>query len=212
MFSLPELPYAYDALAPILSAETLHVHHDRHHAAYVKKTNALVEAAGLTGRPLEAVVAEAAGRGDKALFNNAAQAWNHAFLWRSMTGERPTLSGALKDAVGEAFGGLPGLAEAFVKAGLEQFGSGWVWLAATEDGLKLLSTHDADNPLTRPGVVPLATCDVWEHAYYLDHKNDREGFLKRWIAELVDWTFAERQFAAAQGQGAAFAYPAPMAS
>jgi Fe-Mn family superoxide dismutase len=212
MFSLPDLPYAYDALAPILSADTLHVHHDKHHAAYVKKTNALAEAAGLAGRTLEQVIAEAAKIEQKGLFNNAAQAWNHAFFWRSMTAEQPTLSGALKDAVGEAFGGLPAFQEAFVKAGVDHFGSGWVWLVAAEDGVKIISTHDADNPLTRSGLTPLIVCDVWEHAYYLDHKNDREGFLKRWVAELVDWSFAEKQFVAAKDAGSAYAYPAPMAS
>jgi Fe-Mn family superoxide dismutase len=207
MFSLPDLPYAYDSLAPILSADTMHTHHDKHHAAYVKKTNELAEKAGLSSPSLEAVVAEAKSRGDTVLFNNAAQAWNHAFFWRSMTPSRSAPSDALRDAIEQAFGDLNKFGEAFVKEGVAHFGSGWVWLAAVDGGLKLFTTHDADDTLTRPGLTPLIVCDLWEHAYYLDYKNDREGFLKRWFAELADWSFAERQLIAARGAGEVFAYP-----
>jgi Fe-Mn family superoxide dismutase len=212
MFSLPGLPYPYDALAPVISADTLHFHHDKHHASYVKKANALAETAGLSGQTLEAVILEARASADTPLFNNAAQAWNHALFWRSMSPKTAPPTGALKNAIEAAFGGLSALGEAFVKAGVDQFGSGWVWLAVNGGGLKLLSTHDADSALIHPGLTPLLVCDVWEHAYYLDHQNDREGFLKRWFAELADWSFAEAQLAAARGEGQAFAYPAPMAS
>lgn len=207
MFNLPDLPYAYDSLAPVLSADTLHFHHDKHHAAYVKKTNALAEKAGIAALSLEAVVAEARTRGDTALFNNAAQAWNHAFFWRSMTPDRVAPSDGLRDVIDRAFGGLNPLGEAFVKEGAAHFGSGWVWLAAADGGLKLFTTHDADDTLARPGLTPLIVCDLWEHAYYLDYKNDREGYLKRWFAELADWSFAERQLAAARGAGKGFVFP-----
>jgi Fe-Mn family superoxide dismutase len=212
MFSLPERPYDYSALAPTLSIDTMLTHHDKHHAAYVNKTNELVKKSGLTGEPLETVILWAHAKGETPLFNNAAQAWNHAFFWRSMAPHATSPTGDLRDALGEAFGGLDPLGETFVKEGVGHFGSGWLWLVAGTDGLKLLATHDADNTLTHPGLTPLLVCDLWEHAYYLDYENERDTFLQHWFAELADWSFAERQFAAARGQGAAFAYPAPTAS
>jgi Fe-Mn family superoxide dismutase len=211
MFILPDLPYGYEALAPLMSSETLHFHHDKHHAAYVKKTNTLAREAKLAGKTLEGVIRGAHERGEKSLFNNAAQAWNHAFFWRSMSPDKSAPGGELADAIGEAFGDLDTLGAAFVKAGVEQFGSGWVWLAADDKGLKVLSTHDAENPLTQQGLTPLIVCDLWEHAYYLDHQNEREAFLTGWFETLADWSFATQQLAAARGHGVEFTYPAPMA-
>jgi Fe-Mn family superoxide dismutase len=211
MYTLPELPYAYDALQPAMSEDTLRFHHDKHHKAYVDKTNQLAPKAGLDGRPLEEVVREARRRGDNPLFNNAAQAWNHAFFWQCMTPDRAAPAGAIAQAISQAFGGLDGLKKAFVEEGVGHFGSGWVWLVTGSEGLKVISTHDADDTLVREGLYPLITCDLWEHAYYLDFQNDRPGFLSRWFDETANWAFAESQLAASNGQGEGFRYPAPTA-
>jgi Fe-Mn family superoxide dismutase len=212
MFILPKLPYAYAALEPTLSAETLHTHHDKHHRAYVEKTNELAREAGLDGRTLEEVVREAHRKGETKLFHNAAQAWNHAFFWPCMTprgaGRRPAPpSAALKAAIERSFGGLSAFNDAFVTEGADHFGSGWVWLVTGSQGLSVISTHDADSTLIRDGLFPLLVCDLWEHAYYLDYKNDRKAFLERWLDEAVDWDFADRQLAASNGQGDGFRYP-----
>ncbi len=210
MFILPKLPYAYSALEPILSADTLHTHHDKHHRAYVEKTNELAAKAGLEGRTLEEVVREAHAKDDRKLFNNAAQAWNHAFFWESMTPVGAAPSDALVSAISKSFGGLAALKTAFVAEGAEHFGSGWVWLVTGSEGLKVISTHDADDTLIRDGLYPLLVCDLWEHAYYLDHKNDRKGFLTRWIGEIASWDFAKRQLAASEGAAEGFRYAAPV--
>jgi Fe-Mn family superoxide dismutase len=211
MFVLPKLPYDYDALEPTLSADTLRTHHDKHHKAYVDKTNALAAQAGLAGRTLEDVVREASRRGDKKLFNNAAQAWNHAFFWLCMTPQAAAPPGALRSAIEKAFGGFEAFKDAFVEEGANHFGSGWAWLVTSSEGLKVISTHDADDTLVKDGLFPLLVCDLWEHAYYLDYKNDRKGFLKAWLDEAANWAFAERQRAASEGQGDGFRYPAPSA-
>ncbi|MBI1198918.1 MAG: superoxide dismutase [Fe] [Phenylobacterium sp.] len=210
MYVLPPLPYAHDALAPLMSADTLHTHHGKHHKAYVDKMGDLAAKAGLAGRPVEELVVEAHRKGDKPLFNNAAQAWNHAFFWQCMRpagGAGP--SGDLLRAIDEAFDGLDALKEAFVNEGVGHFGSGWVWLVSGPEGLKVISTHDAEDTLTRDGLVPILVCDVWEHAYYLDHKNDRKTFLTRWFETLANWEFAAAQLAASGGQGQGYRYPAP---
>ena len=221
MFILPKLPYDYSALEPTLSADTLHTHHDKHHQAYVEKTNALAEAAGLDGRPLEEVVREASRKGDKTLFNNAAQAWNHAFFWQCMAPRAPAPSAAFKTAIDQAFGSLDAFKDAFAAEGVNHFGSGWVWLVTGPEGLKVISTHDADDTLVKDGLYPLLVCDLWEHAYYLDYKNDRKGFLIAWLDKAANWAFAEQQLAASEGgrdspaagHGAAgFRYPPPVAN
>jgi len=212
MYVLPELPYAHEALTPFVSADTLRTHHGKHHKTYVDKTNDLAAKAGLAGRPLEEVVREARRRGDTALFNNAAQAWNHAFFWPSMRppgGDGP--AGDLATRIDQSFGGLGGLKEAFVKEGVGHFASGWVWIVTGAEGLRVISTHDADDTLVREGVFPLLVCDLWEHAYYLDYKNDRKAFLERWFDNVANWEFAAAQLAAADGQGQGFRYPAPTA-
>jgi Fe-Mn family superoxide dismutase len=209
MFILPKLPYDYAALEPVLSADTLHTHHDKHHKTYVEKTNALAAKAGLQGRALEDVVRDAQRKGDLKLFHNAAQAWNHAFFWESMTPKPPAPAGALEAALTQAFGSLAAFEDAFIAEGVDHFGSGWIWLAAGSDGLKVVSTHDADDLLIRDGLFPLLVCDLWEHAYYLDYKNDRKAFLGRWLSSCANWAFAERQLAAASGDGQAFRYPSP---
>jgi Fe-Mn family superoxide dismutase len=207
MFILPKLPYDYAALEPTLSADTLHTHHDKHHRTYVEKTNELAKRAGLDGRSLEDVVRDAQRKGDAKLFHNAAQAWNHAFFWQCMTPRAAAPSGPLKSAIDRAFGKLDAFKDAFVTEGFDHFGSGWVWLAAGSDGLKVISTHDADDTLIKDGLFPLLVCDLWEHAYYLDYKNDRKAFLERWLDTVANWAFAERQLAAADGAGDGFLYP-----
>ncbi|HZZ32912.1 MAG TPA: superoxide dismutase [Phenylobacterium sp.] len=207
MFALPKLPYDYAALEPTLSADTLHTHHDKHHKAYVDKTNELAPKAGLDGRALEDVVREASRKGDKPLFNNAAQAWNHEFFWNCMTAKSAAPSGALKAAIERSFGSLDAFKETFVAEGVGHFGSGWVWLVSDGEGLKVISTHDADDTLVKDGLFPLLVCDLWEHAYYLDYKNDRKSFLTTWFDKVANFAFAEKQLAAAGGQGEGFRYP-----
>ncbi len=211
MFILPALPYDTSALEPTLSADTLHTHHDKHHKAYVEKTNELAARAGLAERPLEDVVRESQRKGDVKLFHNAAQAWNHAFFWKCMTPRAGKPGTALSRAVSDAFGGLDGLRDAFVTEGAEHFGSGWVWLVTGSDGLQVISTHDADDTLIREGLFPLLVCDLWEHAYYLDYKNDRKKYLEAWFDKVANWSFADAQLAASDGLGQGFAYAAPAA-
>lgn len=203
MYPLPPLPYAADALAPLISAQTLSTHHDKHHARYVKVTN---ELAGASQSPLEDLISDAHRRGDQKLFNNAAQAWNHAFYWESMS-ERPCRPGGrLQHAITDNFGENGGFKQEFIRKGAEQFGSGWVWLVAQEGKLGILATHDAQVPWLNGACVPLLVCDVWEHAYYLDYKNERERYLESWFDKLANWDFADEQFAVG---GTRFRYPPP---
>jgi len=202
MITLPELPYDYKALEPVISERTMHVHHDKHHATYVKTTNELVAAKGQSFDSLEAIVAEAHKTEDTKLFNSAAQAWNHSFFWLSMSPDRQQPKAELKDAIDTSFGSLEVLKTLFIKEGAAHFGSGWVWLAAeSAGGLRVLATHDAANTLGKMNLTPLLVCDLWEHAYYLDHQNDRKGFLTAWFDALPNWSFAATQFAARGGPG-----------
>jgi superoxide dismutase, Fe-Mn family len=210
MFPLPNLPYAYDALSPVISEKTLHFHHDKHHATYVKTLNELLEKVSQSPASLEDVIVKSAKSGEKKLFNNAAQAWNHAFFWVAMTPSRQKPSGDLAGAIDAAFGGLADLKKAFVTEGAGHFGSGWVWLIADRSGaLKIISTHDADDTATHPDMTPLMVCDLWEHAYYLDYQNDRKTYLESWFDALPNWDFAASQLAAAKSGRAAWRYPAP---
>jgi len=212
MFTLPGLPYAYDALAPVISDRTLHFHHDKHHAAYVKTLNELLAKAGKMPSSLEAAIVESAGAKEPKLYNNAAQAWNHAFFWLAMSPTRQAPAAELAEAIRISFGGLPALREQFVKEGAAHFGSGWVWLAADAGGgLKVFSTHDAHDTVTTPKDHPLLVCDLWEHAYYLDYQNDRKAYLEAWFDALPNWDFAASQLAAARGSGALWRYEAPVA-
>jgi Fe-Mn family superoxide dismutase len=210
LFTLPDLPYPYEALGPTISAETLHFHHDKHHAAYVKTTNELLGQSAEADESLESVIAGARQAGKTKLFNNAAQAWNHAFYWQSMSPERQRPGGELDEGIRSAFGDLGGLRNAFVTEGAGQFGSGWVWLAADQNrGLKVLSTHDAANPLADNQLTPLLVCDVWEHAYYIDHRNDRKAYLEGWFDSLPNWDFAGSQLRAVGGGSKGWEYPRP---
>ncbi len=175
---LPPLPYAQDALAPVISAETLSFHYGKHHKAYVDNLNKLVAGTELAEQPLEAVIKAVAGEADKAgVFNNAAQIWNHTFFWNSLKpngGGAPT--GARPRGIDAAFGSFDNFKKEFANAAMTQFGSGWAWLVADQGQLKVVKTPNAETPLTT-GQVALLTIDVWEHAYYLDYQNRRADFV-----------------------------------
>ena len=186
---LPDLPFGKDALEPHMSANTLDFHHGKHHNAYVVKGNELLEDAGLSADNLEALVIEAAKVGG-GLFNNVGQHYNHSFFWNSISangGGEPT--GAIADAINASFGSFESFKKEFVAGGVGQFGSGWVWLVADGDTLKITKSANAETPLT-DGLKPLLVCDVWEHAYYLDFQNRRPDFLASFIDNLANWDFA----------------------
>jgi Fe-Mn family superoxide dismutase len=188
---LPDLPFGKDALEPHMSANTLDFHHGKHHNAYVVKGNELLEDAGLSADNLEALVIEAAKVGG-GLFNNVGQHYNHSFFWSSISangGGEPT--GAIADAINASFGSFENFKKEFVAGGVGQFGSGWVWLVADGDTLKITKSANAETPLT-DGLKPLLVCDVWEHAYYLDFQNRRPDFLASFIDNLANWDFANQ--------------------
>lgn len=192
-FKLPPLPYAADALEPHLSANTLSFHHGKHHQAYVNKLNDLIKGTSFEGLTLEEVIRESVGKADTAgIFNNAAQVWNHTFYWSSMKangGETP--SGRILDMIEDSFGGYDAFKEEFSDAAATQFGSGWAWLIKDYDQLRIIKTGNADTPIAH-GLVPLLTCDVWEHAYYLDYQNRRPDYVRTFLNYLVNWDFAEK--------------------
>ena len=196
-FTLPDLPYAKDALAPHISSETLDFHHGKHHAAYVKNLNGMVEGTDMASQSLEDVIRATAGVADKAgVFNNAAQIWNHTFYWQSMRpngGGAPT--GALAEMIDRDFGSFDAFKDAFAKAGATQFGSGWAWLVHANGKLEVRKTLNAETPLTEAGVTPLLTMDVWEHAYYLDFQNRRPDYISTFLDHLVNWEFASENLA-----------------
>ena len=195
-FALPPLPWAENALEPVTSARTISFHYGKHHQAYVDNLNKLVAGTDLEGKSLEEVIAAAAGDPAKAgVFNNAAQVWNHTFFWQSMKpGGGGAPSGALADKIAATFGGLDTFVEQFKAAGVGRFGSGWAWLVLDGGALKIVTTPNAEMPA--PPVKPLLTCDVWEHAYYLDFQNRRPDFVQAFCDSLVNWDFAAANFAA----------------
>lgn len=188
--SLPVLPYEMDALEPTISARTLSYHHGKHHQGYVNKTNARIEGTALDDLSLEDLIRDARVKADIALLNNAAQSWNHSFLWQSMSpngGGEP--SGRIKELVEEEFGSVERFQEEFKKAATSQFGSGWTWLVLDNGKLRILNTSNADSPVATH-MEPLLTLDVWEHAYYLDHQNDRGAYVTAFLNDLINWDFA----------------------
>jgi Fe-Mn family superoxide dismutase len=195
---LPALPYAQDALAPVISAETLSFHYGKHHKAYVDNLNKLVAGTDLSETPLETLIKAVAGKPDKAgVFNNAAQIWNHTFFWNSMKpngGGAPT--GAVAKAIDASFGSYDNFKKEFANAAMTQFGSGWAWLVADKGQLKVAKTPNAETPLTT-GQTALLTVDVWEHAYYLDYQNRRADFVAAVIDKLLNWEFANANLARA---------------
>lgn len=189
--ALPPLPYGEDALVPHIGAETLRFHYRVHHAAYVATTNRLLAGTELAAGPLEAVIrTTAADRTRQVLFNAAAQAWNHAFYWKSMTpdgGGAP--GGDLAARVERDFGSYANFREQFSNAAANLFGSGWVWLVWNGSRLAIMQTHDADTPIVHE-LTPLLTLDVWEHAYYLDYQNRRADYIGAYLDKLMHWRFA----------------------
>jgi Fe-Mn family superoxide dismutase len=194
--SLPPLPYADNALEPVISAKTLNFHHGRHHRTYVENTNRLIAGTELADLPLEQIVTATAGKAEKVnIFNNAAQAWNHSFYWHCLSpaggGKPPT---ALRERIEEAFGSVEACNKELANSAIAQFGSGWAWLVLDGSMLKVVKTANADTPLTL-GLKPLLTIDVWEHAYYLDYQNKRADHVQAVIDKLTNWEFAAENLA-----------------
>ena len=188
---LPPLPYAENALEPVISANTINFHYAKHHKGYVDNLNKLIAGTEFAGLPLEKIITETAGKPDKAaIFNNAAQAWNHAFYWRSLSpkgGGEP--SADLKQQIEASFGTVDACRKELATAATTQFGSGWAWLALDGGKLIVVKTGNADSPLTR-GMKPIFTIDVWEHAYYLDYQNRRADYVSAVLEKLINWSFA----------------------
>lgn len=193
-FTLKPLPFAKDSLGPAMSAQTLEHHHDKHHAAYVKKLNELIAGTKLANADLEAIIRATAGDAkQEEIFNNAAQTWNHDFFWECIA---PNGSGTppqpLLKRIAATFSSLENFREKFIDAAVDQFGSGWAWLVADKGKLAIVTTHDADNPLTA-GAQAVWTCDVWEHAYYLDYQQERAAFVKAVVDNLANWQFVSKR-------------------
>jgi len=192
-FTLPDLPYGKDALGEYMSAETLTFHHDKHHNAYVTRTNQLVEEKGLSGRRLSGLIRHAKANGETTLFNQSAQIWNHSFYWLCLAppeGQRP--AGKLAVLIEEAYGSTENLLAELKKEAVGHFSNGWAWLVLDGDRLKITSLHDADTPLAYEGMKPLLTLDVWEHAYYIDYRNLRADFAERVLGNIVNWDFVSQ--------------------
>ncbi len=193
-FQLPPLPYQQEALEPYISARTMSFHYGKHHQTYVDNLNKLVAGTPWAGQPLEKVIRETAGVADKAgIFNNAAQVWNHTFFWQSMKpggGGQPT--GRLMKLMEKSFGSFDEFKKSFVDTAVAQFGSGWAWLVQDGNQLKIVKTSNADTPVAH-GQTALLTCDVWEHAYYLDYQNRRKDFVQAFLDHLANWEFAASQ-------------------
>lgn len=185
-FVLPSLPYDRDALEPWISAETLDYHHGRHHRAYVTRTNALVVAAGLEQRSLLDVIRRAE---PGPLRDNAAQLWNHSFFWECLSPESEPPTGQLARLIEARFGSHEGMITEFCAQSADHFASGWTWLLLDDGALRITTLHDGDSPALHAGMVPLFTLDLWEHAYYIDHRNARPDYIAAVMKHLVNWTF-----------------------
>lgn len=188
-FSLPDLPFAKDALAPFMSSETLDYHHGKHHKAYVDKVNGWIDEKGLGGLSLVDVIRLSVERGDKGLFNNAAQVWNHSFFWQCLAapGQKPT--GKLAEMINATFGSTEAMLEKLAAESVGHFASGWGWLVLRDGKLEITSLHDADTPVVHEGMKPLLTLDVWEHAYYVDYRNARPKFAESVLGNIINWEF-----------------------
>ena len=193
-FELPDLPYDYEALAPYMSAKTLHLHHDKHHQAYVTNLNNLIEGTEFAGKSLEDIVTGSYGDAAKqGIFNNAGQHWNHNLFWRIMKkGGGGNPGGELAKRIDDSFGSFEAYKEQFKTAGVTQFGSGWAWLAVQSDQLKVVKTPNGENPLVH-GMRPILGVDVWEHAYYVDYENRRPEYLAAFLNSLVNWDEVEAE-------------------
>jgi Fe-Mn family superoxide dismutase len=198
-FELPELPYARDALQPHMSSETFDYHYGKHHKAYVDKTNGMLAEKGLEGASLIEVIKAAKDKGDKGLFNNSAQIWNHSFFWQCLAPQGATSpSGKLKEMIDSDFGSHDALLEKLATESANHFASGWGWLVLHNGKLEVTSLHDADTPVVH-GMTPLLTLDVWEHAYYIDYRNARPDYLKSVLGNIINWDFVGQNL---DGRGA----------
>jgi Fe-Mn family superoxide dismutase len=193
-FTLPPLPYAYDALGPYMSAETLEFHHDKHHQAYVTNGEKLLEGSGLEILPLEDIVKESYGK-NAGLFNNAGQHYNHVHFWNWMkpNGGGKSLPAKLQAAIDSDLGGFDKFRADFIAAGTTQFGSGWAWLSVKNGKLEVSKTPNGESPLVHGG-KPILGVDVWEHSYYIDYRNARPKYLEAWFDNLVNWEHVELMF------------------
>ncbi|WP_217640218.1 superoxide dismutase [Desulfoluna spongiiphila] len=193
--TLPPLPWPSDALEPVISQQTIELHHGKHHAGYVAKANQLIDDSRFKGKSVEEILSATREKKKyKDLFNNTAQAWNHAFFWECLTPEgtaRPT--GALAQAINTEFGGWKAFRDEFIEASLSHFGSGWVWLVRDKETLRILTTANADTPVAR-GLTPLFTIDLWEHAYYLDVQNRRKAYVEGVFDGLAHWKAVEKRY------------------
>ncbi len=193
MITLQQLPFAFDSLQPIISERTLRFHYEKHHAGYVNTTNTLIKGTDLENKTLEQIILTAASDTIYTkLFNSAAQSWNHSFFWNSLTPDpqKHQISPELLAQVNKDFGGLQELENLLIEQGLNQFGCGWVWLVLNNENLQVMTTSNADTPLTKPNLKPLLCVDVWEHAYYLDYQNLRKDYLTSVVKNLLNWEFA----------------------
>ncbi|MGA9322730.1 MAG: superoxide dismutase [Xanthobacteraceae bacterium] len=196
-FSLPELPYPYDSLAPYMSRETLEFHHDKHHLAYVNNGNNLMKGTEFEGKPVEDVV-KSSFFGNPALFNNAGQHYNHSHFWKWMKPQGGgNMPGDLEKQIVGDFGSVAKMKEAFIQAGVTQFGSGWCWLAVKFGKIEVMKTPNGESPLVH-GARPILGCDVWEHSYYIDYRNRRPDYLKAFVENLVNWEYVAEMHAAAK--------------
>ena len=195
---LPDLPYAYDALGPYMSKETLEFHHDKHHMAYVTNGNNLLKDSPLAGKSIEEICKAAFADKNAGLVNNVGQHYNHNHFWNWMkpNGGGKKLPGALQKAVDSDLGGYDKMREDFINAGVTQFGSGWAWLAVKDGKLIVSKTANGENPLMH-GASPILGCDVWEHSYYIDYRNARPKYLEAFVDNLVNWEYVEQMYAAA---------------
>lgn len=188
-FVLPDLPYAKTAFGDVMSAETFDYHHGKHHNAYVGKTNDAVKGTDLEGASLSKVILAAKEKGNKGLFNNSAQIWNHSFFWQCLSPEKQEMPASLKSKIESDLGSVDGFIKGFKDEAAGHFASGWGWLVLNGDKLEITSLHDADSPVAHEGMKPLLTLDVWEHAYYIDYKNARPSYLDTVMDQAINWEF-----------------------
>jgi Fe-Mn family superoxide dismutase len=190
---LPALPYAYDALGPYMSKETLEYHHDKHHMAYVTNGNNALKDSPLTSKSIEEICVQAFKDKNAPLINNAGQHYNHNHFWNWMkpNGGGKKLPGGLQKAVDSDLGGYDKMRADFVQAGMTQFGSGWCWIAIKDGKLTIMKTPNGENPLMH-GAAPILGCDVWEHSYYIDYRNARQKYLEAFVDNLVNWEYVDR--------------------
>ena len=199
---LDKLPYPNDALEPFISERTMSIHYGRHHKAYVDKLNSLIEGTRYAGLTLDEIIVRARLKNDTDIFNNAAQAWNHDFFWKSMSPNGGKPNGKIRDMVDREFGGMEAFREQFRDAALGQFGSGWVWLVLDQGKLCIMTSGNADTPAGTE-LVPIIALDVWEHAYYLDYQNGRRQFAETFLDNLINWNFANSNIDESEARQAA---------